>query len=421
MTTTEAVKAATEEAAEAKAPRILADGDVYAVLVNGQFFGSFDEDGHAWVYNIPTHFSHGQAVEIASKITRAKIVRVPPEDNGKLNFWINKDVDGPFGGYDERTLHVGSHVRCRYDNVPGWFKAAMLKASPEGSSVTTWDDESYDDGLIALEIFLDESGISSQHWLDHDGWVGEGENSVFVSEPYHLDQEDIQQIIEACKKFGFTFEISGKSEHYPSSTVRIRISPIEKLSYVRPVRAMTPEQKAWEDQRTFVFYRLVRTMAADYVEHVLHVVERSWCFGEVPVLNFIKGCLVTARAYANFPDEDSKAILDGYRESAGKKYREALRAKFDSPTVMVLNALQYLLAPNSRYLCCGIKNICADAVQRWMERHGKCDFDDGMKPYREELAWQEAHSKSEWDEYKKNWAHDYKETENAENAESKKG
>lgn len=389
---------------KSKAPRVLADGDVYAVQINQQYFGSFDEDGYAWVHNTPTHLSHEQAVEIAGKIPHAKVVRIPPENNGKINFWVSEDyLDEPYSSlYSERTLQVGRPVRSRYEGIPGWFKAAMMKFSPEGSFVTTWDDEEYDDGLIALEIFSEEAG-HGLHWLDHEGWSGEDEKSVFVSEPYHLEQEDIQQLIEACDKFGFKFTISGESEHYPSSTVRIEISPIEKLSYVRPVRVMSPEQKAWEDQRTVVFYSLIRRMAADYIEHVLHVVEPSWLFGEVRALDFIKCSLNVARCYA--AGYDNELLLTEYHESAGKKYREAVRAKFDGPTTMVLHAVQYLLAPNGRHLCSIVKNICADAIQRWMEDQ---DSADDMKPYNDELAWQEAHSKQAWDEYERDW-HDYQE------------
>jgi hypothetical protein len=407
------VKAAEKELAKVtETPRILTDGDVYAVRSYGKFFSSFDEDGHAWVSNNPRYLHRKQAAEIASKIGQhAEIIRIVPDNDGEIHFWLDESssIEPHSASYGKRTIHVGTPVRSRFDQIPGWFKAAMMKFSPQGSVVTTWDDEEYDDGMIALEVFSDEAGHGLHRWLDHEGWTGEGENSVFVSEPYHLEQEDLLQLIEVCKKFGFTFTISGKSEHYPSSTFRIEITPIEKLPYIRPVRVMGAEQKAWEDQRSQVFYGLVRNQAADYIEHVLHVVNPSWMLGEVRVIDFIKSCLITARCYAD--GHDNETLLVGYHDSAGKKYRQALRdGLFDKATMMILHAVEYLLAPNGRYLCNVVKTLCADAVQDFTERKHEYDFADSMKPYKDELKWQEAHSKEAWDKYAAEWGHDYKET-----------
>src|SRR5271155_5626278 len=167
-------------------PQILADGDVYAVQVNGAYFSSFDEDGFAWTRRTPHCVTRAQADEIAKKVgEHAKVVPVPASKKKGISFWTH---DSYAEAYGRRTLEFGSPVRPHLEDVPGWFKAAMMRFSPEGSNVSRWDDEDRDDAVIAWEVFRQEFPLL--YWFEHDGWSGSGEDSILIAEPYHLDPED---------------------------------------------------------------------------------------------------------------------------------------------------------------------------------------------------------------------------------------
>ena len=124
-----------------------------------------------------------------------------------------------YGGItNELTLKVGSAVRSLWEDVPEWLKGAAQRIEPDSDRWSGLQD----DGEIATDIIFARRWHS---WLDHTGWTGEGEASKFVAEPYALHQDDLEDLIAFCKEHDFGFEISGKSRHYPSSTVRISIFP----------------------------------------------------------------------------------------------------------------------------------------------------------------------------------------------------
>jgi hypothetical protein len=379
-------------------PQILADGDVYAVWMNGAYFSSFDEDGFPWTRRSPHCVTRAQADEIAKKVgDHAKVVSVRA-DKG-IAFWT---YDPYAEAYSRRTLESGSPVRSHLDGIPGWFKAAMQKHSPNGSNVSAWDDEDRDDGVIAWEVFRQEFPLL--YWLDHDGFSGEGEDSILVAEPYHLDGEDVQSLIEVCAKFGFKFHISGKSIHYPSHTVRIEITPVEKLTYVRPVRVISPEQKVWEDERKVVFESLIRKHACDFIEHAIHVVKDS------DDLLFVKCALKSARCFLAGHADTCEEALAVYSRSAGKRRREAIREGWDRSTQMILHAVQYALGDMKNFTSSTVGILCADAVLDYESRKPDFDsFEDGTKAFQVERDWQMAHGKEEWDEYAVKWGHDYQE------------
>ncbi len=199
---------------EKKHTRILADGEVYAVRVGDKWFSYFDEERRTFVSNIQHCVTRAEANEIAKKV--GEHARVVPVRAGDLAFWVRKTHHE---GFSERTIRIGPTVRPRQDGIPDWFLRAMMDFAPERDG---WDDEGPQNRLYALDVF---SMASSGHWMDHTGWSGEGEDSVFISEPYWLKQDDIEGLIETCRKFGFKFQMTGQSSHYPSATLRIMISP----------------------------------------------------------------------------------------------------------------------------------------------------------------------------------------------------
>ena len=69
--------------------------------------------------------------------------------------------------------------------------------------------------------YEDENGrITNRKWMDHMGLDMEGN---FVSEPYHVDSQDMLDLaIIVSKRYSIT--IRTDSEHYPGHTLRITIS-----------------------------------------------------------------------------------------------------------------------------------------------------------------------------------------------------
>jgi hypothetical protein len=203
-----------EKAVAVDRPQILADGSVYAVRIGSRWFSYFKE-GTAWVGDIAHCVTKAEAEEIAAKVgDYAEVVQMRAKNNG-LGFWVTGKYTECYG---ERSIKIGTQVRDRLDGVPDWFVTSMKVFAPSEE----WGDEEYTDTERTLDVFFHNADHS---WLDHYGWIGEGENSDFVSEPYHLTQTAIEALVEDCRKFNFKYEISGRSRHYPSSTVRIIVSP----------------------------------------------------------------------------------------------------------------------------------------------------------------------------------------------------
>ena len=70
---------------------------------------------------------------------------------------------------------------------------------------------------------ISRKGMESRGWLDHYGTIADGEDSVFVSEPYHLEPEDLQHLHQFCEKLGVKYRLDPNSWHYPGRTFRIVI------------------------------------------------------------------------------------------------------------------------------------------------------------------------------------------------------
>ena len=55
-------------------------------------------------------------------------------------------------------------------------------------------------------------------WLDHEG------KSVFTSEPYSLNGEDIAALVSEMEELGLTVTLEGRSQWNPGSTLLLRIT-----------------------------------------------------------------------------------------------------------------------------------------------------------------------------------------------------
>jgi len=117
-------------------------------------------------------------------------------------------------------------------------------------------------------------GWKVPYWCDHYGTVTEDDREVFVSEPYSISADDLDEFLSLVKAIGARAEISGTSEHNPGSTFRISIYPPrhrDPLAY--------SEQSAFSTRNlphNFVIYGLFdpRDSLCRYVGQSLNVDKR---------------------------------------------------------------------------------------------------------------------------------------------------
>jgi hypothetical protein len=132
----------------------------------------------------------------------------------------------------EHKILVGDGPRDPYDNPPQWFIDSLKKAFPDDYM---WEDAVEDlpggEGEAAVMVFQNKAP-GKDHWLDHWGFVGvgydedgRGGEEILVSEPYGTNLESLTALVPFLEKVGWTFNIVGRSAHYPSATIRIEIRP----------------------------------------------------------------------------------------------------------------------------------------------------------------------------------------------------
>lgn len=219
---------ATDVAVKEQWMRLIPDGQVYAVRVGSRFFAWFEGKRH-YLSGWPTYVTLERAEEIAARIPGSRIVPALRQSDSTL--WISETEPDGSEAFSKREIFANSPVRTIWNSdkdgiqYPEWFIAGIKAAHPEAD----WAEE--DDGYtrhdLAWKFFCDatRSTRDSRYWRDHEGWTGVGEDAAFISEPYHVEAAAIQNLVMVCEKWGFTFHITGKSEHYPSATFRIAIRP----------------------------------------------------------------------------------------------------------------------------------------------------------------------------------------------------
>jgi hypothetical protein len=124
---------------------------------------------------------------------------------------------------------VGNGPRDPFTDPPQWFIDSLKKAFPEDSNWEASVDYPGGEGEAAVMIFQSEvspCGRMNDHWLDHWGFAENTQGvDLLVSEPYGLSLEQVIKLAPFFEKVGWTFNIVGKSAHYPSATLRIEIQP----------------------------------------------------------------------------------------------------------------------------------------------------------------------------------------------------
>lgn len=389
-------------------PRLLNEGEVYAVKVGQHFFGDFDEDGYPVRWNFP----HAETLETAQERLKQlqgnehvhgelSIVKVIKDRQGEITFWVEDDGDGVFSS---RSVGIAPYVRHEFEDMPGWFKAAMMTSDPTNSG---WDDYGYEDYVVAWEIFHNQTRGEGRGFLDHFGWSGQGEDSYFVSEPYHLEAEDIQNLVEVCQKFNFDFQISGRSNHYPSETMQIMIRPRIKLSYTKRVRLVSPERLEWEARRDAAELKLNLTLACDFIDHVMHLADEMYKEDFVARTAILRG-IAEHKAYegARYLEEASSS-LDFAVEAADYVVRDLYRCGIsNTPDIEIARAIAQAARSNGRRQVLRMVDLhCAEAIDQasWLTNGRCCANEAYVKARKSEEAWQEEHSRPAIEAFRAEW------------------
>jgi hypothetical protein len=111
-------------------------------------------------------------------------------------------------------------------DAPRWFVASLKKAFPEHTCWEGAEELPGGDSEAAWMVFQSVAPHGPDHWLDHWGFCGE----TLISEPYGIHLEQIEILAPFFRKLGWTFNITGVSSHYPSSTIRMEIRPTKASS-----------------------------------------------------------------------------------------------------------------------------------------------------------------------------------------------
>ncbi len=135
---------------------------------------------------------------------------------------------GPPGGMpvvERSNKKMEEHIRrsrkalkpspVRLHHVPSWLRRRLLEAYGARDRMT--------DGHSVLHHVAGSTGGSE--WLDHWGSTLVDGQRVFVSEPYNLPPEAIEQIATIAKAIDCTWWISANSWWCPGYTIRVVIAP----------------------------------------------------------------------------------------------------------------------------------------------------------------------------------------------------
>jgi hypothetical protein len=386
-----------------EAPRTIADSDACVIVVRGSDYIRYAhgiDKGLAILASYEHVFTRKQAEELASRIgDSAEVCPATTKDiKGAVNFWLNTDEASD--GYGRFTLRIGEPINSDYERTPDWFIASMQKIAPDEN----WGDDGtsgkLSDAVRAMDVFWMHT--TGHKWCKHQGWVGVGEGTDFVSEPYNLGVEEIKELIEDCQKFGFQFALSGESSHYPSATFRITINPIEKLTYTKPVRNIGPLRQEWENRRELIFKATIRQNCIEQIAHVAHLVKNV---EPHDYEMFVDTAINTVRGYVDEVLDDAYGdveLLSQYHQLAELFLERAGEHDLDGASRLVLDALRLTLRPDSGlggHTASTIGVYCRDAVDL-VQR------DSGQPAHIAESKWQQNLHKQLWEPYYAQWADD---------------
>jgi hypothetical protein len=170
---------------------------------------------------------------------------------------VPTNIDGELDLPRRIKVQTGVLPRDTFDGPPSWFVGAIQQEFDDGTwrdldkplereqllanhtpefvakHAKTSTEELSENARAPFCTQLEEEAVRtftnlvfSNRLFDHWGWVETKEgHDVLVSEPYGGTMDDFQDLRAICDRFGWRFKVLGVSGHFPSTTIRIEISP----------------------------------------------------------------------------------------------------------------------------------------------------------------------------------------------------
>jgi hypothetical protein len=103
-------------------------------------------------------------------------------------------------------------------------KHPLCIASPvRRGTVPPWLEKRLRPHRLNLKQYTsDHPLLGESRWLDH--W-GSTENGEFVSEPYHMGEREMEDVLHFAEALDVDCQIQAASVHYPMSTLRVVFRP----------------------------------------------------------------------------------------------------------------------------------------------------------------------------------------------------
>jgi hypothetical protein len=150
----------------------------------------------------------------------------PVSEHGSICIPREK-IDDEYVTFQSLPLYIPEQPREIHDGPPMWAITVARRLKPNHFVWANVDSFPGGESEAAVSLLIDEFGNASDSHngsLDHYGWVeDEDRGTILVSEPYGLNQDQIDRLSAVCRKAGLAFRLVGFSNHYPSRTLRIEI------------------------------------------------------------------------------------------------------------------------------------------------------------------------------------------------------
>jgi hypothetical protein len=203
---------------------VLTAAEICSIQIGERYFWSVDGE-RVMTLSRPSYFPIANAQQLQRTLKKrgysASLIPEPPTNGA---FWLR----GNSLHVVKYTLMQAPIVDFRDSCVPPWFVDAMKTLDAGSWCWKHAEKGDYGIGEMAMQVFH-EHFHRSLDWMDHSGWSTKSDGQVvFVSEPYGLDAEKLQHLMNVVNACDFALNISATSHHYPGRTLRIEISPKAK-------------------------------------------------------------------------------------------------------------------------------------------------------------------------------------------------
>ncbi|CAG0965336.1 MAG: hypothetical protein OIN86_00670 [Candidatus Methanoperedens sp.] len=111
-------------------------------------------------------------------------------------------------------------------SMPKWFKDASKKENLAKNNFGYW-------------TYLDWPCQDHTKYLKHN----EDKDICVIFEPYFASIEDLEPLINICKRNNIDLTISGYASHYPGHVLRIILRKKENVIHTTPLNTGEPDKK----------------------------------------------------------------------------------------------------------------------------------------------------------------------------------